>query len=49
MAVAAFRLDWLAKPVVGGVNLAVAWGVGLIVLAIALAAAALLGGRGGKP
>ena len=48
VAVAAFRLDWLARPVVGGVNLAVAWGVGLIALAIVLAAAALLGGRRAK-
>jgi uncharacterized membrane protein (DUF485 family) len=46
MAVAAFRLDLLARPVVGGVNLAVAWGVGLIVLAIVLAVASLAGRKG---
>jgi len=33
-------------PVVGGVNLAVAWGVGLIGLAIVLAVASLAGRKG---
>lgn len=46
MAVAAFRFDLLAKPVVGGVNLAIAWGVGLILLAIVLAGIAVTGRKG---
>jgi len=49
MAVAAFRFDLLARPVVGGVNLAIAWGVGLILLAIVLAVIAVVGRRGGRP
>lgn len=37
MAIAAFRQDLMAMPVVGGVNLAVAYGMGLIVGAIGFA------------
>lgn len=46
MAVAAFRFDLLARPVAGGVNLAIAWGVGLILLAIVLAGIAVTGRKG---
>ncbi len=44
---AAFRPDLMAKPVVGGVNLAVAYGMGLILAAIVLAGIALVWHGGG--
>lgn len=46
MGIAAFRQDWMARPVVGGVNLAIAYGMGLILGAIGLALIATLVRRG---
>jgi uncharacterized membrane protein (DUF485 family) len=49
MALLAFSPDVLAKRVVGGVNLAVAYGMGLILGAVALAGIAMAKRRGGPP
>ena len=49
MALLAFSPDVLATRVVGGVNLAVAYGVGLILSAVVLAGIAMAKRRGGPP
>jgi uncharacterized membrane protein (DUF485 family) len=47
MGMTAFAPDALAKPVIGGVNLAVAYGMGLILTAMLLAGVAVILRSGG--
>ena len=46
IAVVVFRPDLLAARPLGGVNLAIAWGLGLIGAAILLAVVSMVAGRG---